>query len=257
MVRTTSPRLSVGRAALLAGAVVAACVGEPPTSVTPEPTASPAASPTAIEFSLDIAPGIVAGRAIPGVPVVLLVSSSGDPSDGTVALTAAAPGATVTVEPASLPPGMVGEVTVVADPVSAESMLAVSIVGRRGDIERRATATVPVAPGVDTIRPEADALLTRFVTWLAAEQPDLGIGPGTAWSGRAGGWVLVVNHYEYVSDDWELGLSWHVMIAPDDWARISLRHRWTESVPSAAFEIPSVSGNATPREIDPPEAVWR
>lgn len=47
------------------------------------------------------------------------------------------------------------------------------------------------------------------------------------------------------------------MIAPDDWARIYLRQRWTETTPSAAFEISSVSAGGDPREIAPPDAVWR
>jgi hypothetical protein len=47
------------------------------------------------------------------------------------------------------------------------------------------------------------------------------------------------------------------MSPPDDWARIYLRRRWSEVHPSRAFEISSVSSGAEPREIAPPEAVWR
>jgi hypothetical protein len=253
MFRRISPRVSLAWALLLAGMVVAGCGSGPPASDTGQPTASAAG----IDFTLDVLPHTVAGRAIPGAPVVLLVTASGDPSEGNVALTAEAHGATVTVEPADLPPGTVGEVTVVPDAVSAEVTLDVTILGSRGGIEHERTTSVPVAPGEDTIGPEAAALLARFTEWLAAERPDLGVGPDTEFEGDLGGWVLVVNHYQYVSEDWELGLDWHVMIAPDDWARIYLRHRWTESVPSAAFEISSVSGGATPHEIDPPESVWR
>ena len=34
---------------------------------------------------------------------------------------------------------------------------------------------------------------------------------------------LVVSHYLFFSEQWELHLEWHIMVAPDDWARISGR----------------------------------
>jgi hypothetical protein len=77
------------------------------------------------------------------------------------------------------------------------------------------------------------------------------------WEGVPGTWVLIVEHYLFFSTDWELDLSWHVMIAPDDWSEIDLRHRDSELAPSLAFKIDSVSANDAPHEIAPPEAVWR
>ena len=52
--------------------------------------------------------------------------------------------------------------------------------------------------------------------------------------------ILVVSHYLFFSEDWEMGLMWHIMIAPHDWSRIYLRPRG-EMAPTLAFEIPSVS----------------
>jgi hypothetical protein len=104
-------------------------------------------------------------------------------------------------------------------------------------------------------RPRRPSFWRRFTKWLAAERPDLGIDPDTQWQGTPGGWVHVVNHYQYFSETWELGLDWHVIVPPDDWARIHLRRRWTEATPSAAFEISSVSGGSAPHEIEPPESV--
>jgi hypothetical protein len=251
VVATTRARASV----LFAGSVlVAGCGSGSPAT----PTAQPTSSPGAVEFTLDVAPATVIGRAIEGEPVVILVTASGNPSAGDVTITADAPGATVSIDPVALPPGMVGEVTVVPDEISLEEgTINVTVAGSRSGIEQRQIRTIAVSPGEDTLASEADILLGRFTEWLAAERPDLGIGPETRWEGSPGGWVLVVNHYQYVSDEWELGLDWHVMIAPDDWARIYLRHRWTEAAPSAAFEIPSVSEGLPPQEIDPPESVWR
>ena len=67
-----------------------------------------------------------------------------------------------------------------------------------------------------------------------------------------------MSHYLFFSDEWEMGMQWHVTIAPHDWARIYLRRRFTEASPSASFEIPSLSDPASePQEIQPHEAVFR
>ncbi len=68
---------------------------------------------------------------------------------------------------------------------------------------------------------------------------------------------LVVSHYLFFSEDWEMHVSWHIMVAPYDWARIDLRHRFDEETPSYAFEISSVDAGSEPCPIDPPESVWR
>jgi hypothetical protein len=132
-----------------------------------------------------------------------------------------------------------------------------TISGSRGGIQRQVERTFQVAPGSDALGAEANDHLAPFADWLAANRPELGIDPQTSWEPTLGTWVLIVNHYAFFSEDWEVELSWHVMIAPDDWARIALRHRWTETRPSLAFEISSFSGTTEPHEIDPPENVWR
>jgi len=52
-----------------------------------------------------------------------------------------------------------------------------------------------------------------------------------------------------------------VMIPPHDWARIYLRHRFTEVGPSYAFEISSLDAKEEPHTIDLEDAfaesVWR
>jgi hypothetical protein len=197
------------------------------------------------------------GRTIGGQRVVFLLTVGGSASDGPVEVQASAAGASITIEPQRLPPGVVGEVRVVPASVAADRDLEVTFTARRGTLEETEKRILAMAPGEDSLLPEATLRLDPFLAWLADSRPELGIGPDTAWETTPGSWVLVVNHYLFFSTDWEVGLDWHVMIAPDDWARISLRHRWTETRPSLAFEIPSVSGDLEPREIAPPEAVWR
>lgn len=68
---------------------------------------------------------------------------------------------------------------------------------------------------------------------------------------------LVVSHYLFLSPEWELHVEWHIMVAPDDWARIDLRRRFVESAPSEAFEISSLTEGGEPHPFEVPATVWR
>jgi hypothetical protein len=233
--------------------LVAGCAS----AASPPPTSAP---PLPSEFSLEAIPASFAGRAIGGQRVVFLVTATGSAADGPVELAATADGASVTIEPQAVTPGVVAEVTVVPEAVaegSEPANIEVTIAGSRGAVTRRVERTLAVAPGRDELGAEAREHLAPFAEWLAANRPELGIDPETTWQPTPGTWVLVVNHYAFFSEDWELELSWHVMIPPDDWARVALRHRWTEAHPSLAFEISSFSEGTEPREIAPPDDVWR
>lgn len=219
--------------------------------------ASGTPSPSGPAFELEVLPAQLVGRAIGGQWVVFLVTVTGLPADGTVAISAEAGGEPAEVEPADLEPGTVGEVTVVPAPVTGERDLAITITATRGGVTRTAGRTIPVVEGEDFEAATAAAHLARFTGWLGAHRPELGITAATAWEGTPGSWVLVVTHYVFTSEDWELDMAWHVMTPPDDWIRINLRRRWSETAPSVAFEIPSAAGTAPPREIEPDPEVWR
>ena len=90
--------------------------------------------------------------------------------------------------------------------------------------------------GEDQLLPHASELRARFVAWLASERPELGIEPGTEWTGTiVQPYMLEVSHY--LGED--------------------LRPR-TEVAPTEAFEISSVSDPASePLPIAPPEEVDR
>lgn len=240
-----------------AAVVLAACTAGSPSVAPTVPAQSVQPSPTATDFRLDVVPAMSIGRTIGGQRVTFLVTVSGDRGEGPVGLSVVADDATISIEPQPLPAGVVGEVSVTPAPVVTEADLAVTITASRAGIERQERRTLHVTPGEDTLRAEAATYLSPFTEWLADEEPQLGIGRRTDWEGTPGSWVLVVNHYLFFSEDWEIGLAWHVMIPPDDWSMIYLRHRWTEAHPSLAFEIPSVAGAMEPREIDPPDDVWR
>ena len=188
------------------------------------------------------------GKSIGGQRVLLLVRVSGEPGDGAVTLraeAAGAGGAAVEVEPAQLDPGTIGEVLVVPAAISGEADLTVTVTASRDGQEQRIERTVPIVEGSDGDAQIARAYLDRFIPWLATTHPELGISEGTVWQGTPGSWVLIVTHYVFISADWEVDLAWHVMTPPNDWIRIQLRHRWTETAPSVAFEIPSAAGTAS------------
>jgi hypothetical protein len=241
----------------LALVLVGACASATPASPASDP---PTPAPPTSGFSVDVIPASFVGRAIGGQRVVFLVTATGSAADGPIHLAATAEGASVTIEPLPLPPGVVGEVTVVPAPVAEGSEvvpLEVAITASRGGVERTVERTLEVAPGTDESGPEAVDHLAPFVEWLGANRPELGIDPQTSWESTPGSWVLVVTHYAFFSEAWEAELAWHVMLPPDDWARLSLRRRWTEAHPSLAFEISSISGGTEPHEIEPPADVWR
>ena len=54
-----------------------------------------------------------------------------------------------------------------------------------------------------------------------------------------------------------MGVRWHVMSPPHDWAEIYLRHRTTETVPSYAFKIASLDAGDAPQSVAPPGFIWR
>lgn len=239
---------------VVSATLVGACVDARPDLATP--TTGPAPS-AASELTLEVVPITSVGRTIGGQPVVFLVKVDGHGSGEAADVEATAPGATITIEPQPLPPGVVGEVSVIPAAVVTESELEVRITARRGVIEKTETRTIAMVPGEDDLRAEAAGRREAFVAWLAIAHPELGMDGSTSWEAMPGSRVLGVSHYLFFSADWEVDLEWHVMIAPHDWSRIHLRRRWTEMTPSLAFEISSVSGRDEPHGISPADAVWR
>ncbi|HEY6959738.1 MAG TPA: hypothetical protein VI814_13020 [Candidatus Limnocylindria bacterium] len=218
--------------------------------------------PAAKEFALDVQPPeapVAVRTAIPGERVVFLVSAPGQASgDGAIIITATAPGASVEIDPSQLEAGRVVEVAVTPDATEEETTLSVTIGGSRGGLTDSVTRSLPVFPDVDTRQEDAAYYRGLFVPWLAQRYPDLGIDGTTPWKGTiSGAHLLVVSHYLFYNDTWELAVEWHVMIAPYDWATLYLRRRFEETRPSFAAKIDSVSAATPPYETAPPDVVRR
>jgi hypothetical protein len=200
-------------------------------------------------------------QAIPGQRCILLITAvdEGDGGTGTpITLSATEPTglATVAVHPQAITPGQVAEVTVTPSPASVNQALTVTVTGARGGLTREETVMIEVLLGDDGLENFATALRDRFVPWLASNRPELGITTDTAWTGTiVNPRILVVMHYIFLSEEWELYVTWHVTIPPYDWTRIYLRQRFTETRPSYALEIASVTNQEIPYPIDVPDWV--
>lgn len=214
-----------------------------------------------VPFTVHVSPEIFQG-AIPGYPTNVLVTIADEtPTDRPVTITALAEGADVSVSPSEIRAGEVAEVTLVAGDTAEERPLEIVVTGRRGALEATVTRSTKVMPLGEGPAAYAETLLGVFTAWLAEHHPELGIGTGTAFTGSFVCPVLVVTHYMFTNDEWEIGLAWHVMIAPDDWAEIYLRPRG-QVAPAMAFHLSSQSaalddGVVDVSEVTPPEEVVR
>jgi hypothetical protein len=142
-------------------------------------------------------------------------------------------------------------------PIGPEGVrVPITVTVARGDTTNRTEVPINISPGEDLLLTEAASYRDRFIPWLETERPDLLITSSTAWTGTTvRPHMLVVSHYLFLSEAWEMSVQWHIMVAPHDWARITLRPR-DELHPTVAFEIPSVSDPVV-LQIEPPAYVVR
>lgn len=103
-----------------------------------------------------------------------------------------------------------------------------------------------------------ETLIEPFISYLSVNKTTYQIDESTSWEGIWSGIeILIVQHYLFKSDQWEMEVSWHVMVTPHDWVKIYLRKRF-ELNPIWAGMIESwSSGNYTILDIEPPEEVYR
>jgi hypothetical protein len=219
-------------------------------------------APSVDSFSIDVIPAeepTAVRTTVPGQQEIFLVTA--DPREGTgpITITATAELARILeIEPALLTPGEVVEVTVVPDEVGHDVTGSVTITGARDGRLSVVERSLPIWAEDDGRAEDAARIRDLFVPWIVAEHPELGIDGTTEWIGTiVQPQILVVSHYLYLTDEWEMGIEWHVMMPPDDWARMYLRHRYDESAPTIAAVISTVLDGAAPEAADPPEAVFR
>ena len=188
--------------------------------------------------------------------VVVKDTGEGNANGTAVDISATVSGAAVSVDNSAIEPGEVAEVIVIPDQVSVNKTLTIVISGNRGGVIRTETVEIEVIEGEDDLSEVAVQMRNKFAPWLAANHSELGITSETEWIGTTvNPRILVVMHYIFYSENWEMYVTWHVMIPPHDWTRIYLRPRFTETKSTFAFEISSVQGEAEPHSIELPDWV--
>jgi hypothetical protein len=147
---------------------------------------------------------------------------------------------TPVVEPSEISTGQVAEITVYP---FAFGNVTLTVQGERFGFTQTETITFTVLEMVVSngdLRDIAEDIQEKFIPWLTVNHPEFGITETTVWTGTVvKPRILVVMHYLFFSDEWEMGLTWHVTIEPHNWARIYLRRRYIETIPSHAFELSS------------------
>lgn len=237
----------------------------PSTAPTSSPSSKPTTNPSAPDsqknaFQIFVVPEQLNGFAIAKQRCVFLVTltESSQTGQNAVAISATANQAEVTVELKSIRKGQVSEVTIIPTAASVGKTIDVVITGTIGETKVQKTVSFEVIEGEDDRKEYAVEMRDLFVAWLAKVHPEFKINSSTRWTGTmvSPQW-LVVSHYLFFSDEWEMHVEWHIMIPPSDWVRIDLRHRFDESKPSYAFEISSREGKSAPKPIDVPDTIWR
>ena len=213
-------------------------------------------------FELIVHPEFVQGM-YPGVPVTVLVAVADDSAgSGEVALTADFSHGSATVAPSGVSTGQIAQVTFTADPVVDEQEEALTVEGTRGSAESVADRRIVVMPGADDREAIARDLLALFLARLQQDRPDLRITEQSAFDGSVvAPRLLVVSHYLFQNDEYELGLSWHIMVAPDDWSELYVRPK-DSLTPVTAFRLSSWSmalagENVEFTEVEPPAQIVR
>jgi hypothetical protein len=219
-----------------------------------------ATRPPTPEFHINVIPEQLRGPSIAGQHCVFLVTitDEGKEDQLPVRISAQAPDSQVVIYQQDIVEGQVAEVVVIPAQASISKTIEVVITGNRDIRTDEKVVSFDVIEGEDGLQEYAVELFDRFVPWLATNHPELGITDDTEWNGTivSPEW-LVVSHYLFFSEEWEVHIEWHVTIPPHDWTRIDLRHRFDELEPSYAFEISSVNATSEPIPIEPPETVWR
>ena len=126
------------------------------------------------------------------------------------------------------------------------------------NINLESSATIEVIDWTSKNITAVEGMRDAFVSYLSSNKSSFGINETTWWDGFDNApQILIVEHYLFRSDFWELALSRHVMIAPHDWVKVYIRPR-NQITPIWAGIIDSwSSGNKTITELEPPSSVFR
>ena len=106
---------------------------------------------------------------------------------------------------------------------------------------------------------EAITIRNMFISWVAVNNPELGISLDEDWYGTVVyPNTAVIKYFLFFSEKWEVGIRWNTSTSSVDWAQMYIRLRTAQFTPSMSFEIDSLSAtNKNIYEISPHSMVWR
>jgi hypothetical protein len=200
-------------------------------------------------------------RVIPGHrPLALVQVAEDDGGEVHLRGTTDLAGATVSLVPESVTPGATAEVWVDLPEVQQDVPFTATVTASR-DGDSSVTFSATAVAGTDDLVGAATPVAAVFLRDLAAKAPELPDGVSELTAGTPVAGLLVVSHYAWFTDELEIGLAWHIMLAPDDFSELYIRPR-DELVPTRAWRIDSwsmaLAGDAyTLTEIQPPAEVTR
>jgi len=126
------------------------------------------------------------------------------------------------------------------------------------EIQLESFAAVEVIDWASKNFTEVEMMRDAFVSYLSSNRSSFGVNESTVWEGFDNApQILIVEHYLFRSEFWELELSKHVTIAPHDWVKVYIRPR-NQIGPIWSGIIESWStGNHSVSEIEPPSYIYR
>jgi hypothetical protein len=201
-------------------------------------------------------------RIIPGRrPFALVSAGLGEGEAATLAGRSTLVGMTVSFVPETVAPGETVEVWVDVPEVVEDVPFTVTIVVGEGSGAQTLTVDATAVPGTDDVSETAASIATVFLSRLAGSVPGLPADASGLIGGTPVAGLLVVTHYAWFTEDVEIGLAWHIMVAPDDFAELYIRPR-DASRPTHTYRINSWStavsgGEYTWSEVSPLAEVVR
>ena len=247
-------------AALLLVALSACSDSEGPTVTSTTTTPATTTAPVT-DFTLATRPEFV-NRIIPGRrPVALVTATATGTESITFAATAEPEGVTVEFVPTSVSPGGTAEIWAVIPEVSSDVPVTITVTATRGGFAHTVAIPCTAIPGVDDLAPTALQIAQVFLDAMADKVNGLTTDAHDLRNGTPTAGLLVVSHYAWFTDEYEVGLAWHIMVAPQDWAELYIRPR-SAPAPTRAFRLTSWStaladGSYEIVEIAPPPDVTR
>jgi hypothetical protein len=177
-------------------------------------------------------------------------------------ISATAENAFVSVGPKAIAEGYVAEVVVVPNEGTLGSIITVKVKAEWQGYSDTETVTLNVreAPqSLEDLTSEAIDIRNKFISWVAANYPELGISLDETWFGTiVYPNTVVIKYFLFFSEKWEVGIRWNTSTNSVDWAQMYVRLRTAQFTPSRSFEIASLSAtNLNIYEISPHVMVWR